>query len=302
MNDARVIGIDVGGTKILSGVVERGGAIVRRRERPTPLESEQALLAGIEAAFEELRDDSVAAVGFGIPSRIDQRAGIAVGSVNIPLAGVAFRDVMRERLGLPVGIDNDGNAAAIAEWAVGAGRGTSDMLMLTLGTGVGGGLILAGKPYRGAIGAGAELGHIVIVHDGKPCACGGFGHLESYVSGHAADEVSREAFGPEADAYLLVRVAQGGDAKAAALLAEIGRKLGSGIASLVNVFDPEVVVVGGGFGGAAGERLLGPAREVVARETLSPSRELVRIVPAELGPEAGVVGAALVGFEALDGA
>lgn len=295
-----MIGVDVGGTKILAGVVERDGTVVESRERPTPVESEEALLAGLVEAIEELRDGSVVAVGFGVPSRIDQRAGIAVGSVNIPLAGVALRDTMRERLGLPVGMDNDGNAAAIAEWVAGAGRGASDLVMVTLGTGVGGGLILCGRPYRGAIGAGAELGHMVIVHDGKRCGCGGFGHLESYVSGKAADEAAQEAFGPDADAHLLLRLAGEGDANATGLLAEIGRKLGSGIASLVNIFDPELVVIGGGFGGAAGERLLGPAREMVAREALSPSRELVRIVPGELGPEAGMIGAALVGFEALE--
>jgi glucokinase len=294
-----VIGIDVGGTKTLAGLVGRDGTVHGHREHPTPVESEAALLDGLEGAVRELLDDSVAAVGFGIPSRIDQRTGIALGSVNIPLVGVRFRDVMHERLGLPVAIDNDGNAAAIAEWKTGAGRGTRDMIMLTLGTGVGGGLILDGKAYRGSIGAGAELGHMVIVHDGTPCRCGGRGHLESYVSGKAADEVAREAFGPAADAHRLVRLANEGDPMAIELLTEIGRKLGSGIGSLINIFDPELIVIGGGFA-AAGELLLAPAREVVAREALSPMRDDVRIVRAELGTMAGMIGAAMVGFEALD--
>src|SRR5207247_1717536 len=111
-------------------------------------------------------DESVVAVGFGLPSRIDQRAGVAIGSVNIPLVGVPLRDEMNKRLELPVAIENDANAAAIAEWKAGAARGASDVVMITLGTGVGGGLILGGKPYRGSIGAGGELGHTVIVHDG----------------------------------------------------------------------------------------------------------------------------------------
>ena len=207
---ANVIGVDVGGTKILAGVVGRDGTVLTHREYATPLESEAALLDGLEAAVRELLDDSVAAVGFGVPSRIDQRIGVAIGSVNIPLVDVPLRDVMRERLGLPVALENDANAAAIAEWKAGAGRGTSDMIMLTLGTGVGGGLILGGRPYRGAIGAGAELGHVVIVHDGVLCSCGGRGHLESYVSGRAADEVAREAFGPAADAHRLVRLRERG--------------------------------------------------------------------------------------------
>ena len=296
-----VIGVDVGGTKILAGVVGRDGTVVTHREHQTPVESLDALLDGLEAAVRELLDESVVAVGFGIPSQIDQRAGIALGSVNIPLAGVPFRDVMHERLGLPVGIDNDANAAAIAEWMAGAGRGTSDMVMLTLGTGVGGGLILGGKPYRGSIGAGAEIGHIVIVHDGAPCACGGYGHLESYVSGKAADEVAREAFGPAADAHRLVRLANEGDPLAVELVTEIGRKLGSGIAGLINIFNPELVVIGGGFA-AAGELLLAPAREVIEREVLTTLQSSTRVVRAELGTAAGMIGAAMVAFEAYDAA
>ena len=166
-----MIGVDVGGTKILAGLVARDGTVVGHREYPTPIENEDALLDGLEAAVREFLDESVVAVGFGIPSQIDQRHGIALGSVNIPLRGVPFRQEMADRLGLAIGIDNDANAAAIAEWKAGAGRGTTDMIMLTLGTGVGGGLILGGKPYRGWFGAGAEIGHMVIVHDGLPCRC-----------------------------------------------------------------------------------------------------------------------------------
>ncbi len=296
-----VIGVDVGGTKILAGVVRRDGTVVAHREYPTPVATLDELLDGLEAAVRAFLDESVVAVGFGIPSQIDQRAGIALGSVNVPLRGVPFRNVMQERLGLPVGIDNDANAAAIAEWKVGAGRGASDLVMLTLGTGVGGGLILGGQPYRGAIGAAGEIGHIVIVHDGAPCACGGHGHLESYVSGKAADELAREAFGPATDAHRLVRLANEGDARAIGIVTEIGRKLGSGIASLINTFDPELVVIGGGFA-AAGELLFAPARDVVEREVLKTMRSSARIVRAELGTSAGMIGAAMVAFEACDAA
>ena len=303
MAPQRVIGVDLGGTKILAGVVDRDGTVERRRELPTPLESQDELLRGLASAVEDVLEDDVAAIGFGIPSTIDQRSGKAVTSVNIPLADLDLRAWMRERFGLPVGIDNDANAATLAEWAHGAGRGTRHMVMLTLGTGVGGGLILDGKPYRGAIGAGAELGHMVIDLDGPPCqgACTGRGHLEALASGHAATMAAREQFGPAVDAHRLVRLANEGDTAAVALLAELGRRLGAGIASLVNIFNPELVVVGGGFS-AAGDFLLEPARELVAREALSPARELVRIVRAELGTAAGLVGAGLVAFEALDGA
>jgi glucokinase len=299
--EPQVIGVDVGGTKILAGLVTHDGTVISHREYATPVETEEALLDGLEAAVRELLDEGVVAVGFGIPSQIDQRAGVALGSVNIPLRGVPFRDEMAERLGLAVGIDNDANAAAIAEWTAGAGRGTTDMVMLTLGTGVGGGLILGGRPYRGWFGAGAEIGHMVIVHDGVRCRCGGHGHLESYVSGKAADELAAEAFGPAADAYRLVRLAREGDARAIDLLQGIGEHLGSGIASLVNIFNPELVVVGGGFA-AAGELLFGPAQIVADREVLVSVRDSYRIVRAELGTSAGMIGAAMVAFEAFDAA
>jgi len=299
--EQRVIGVDLGGTKILAGIVDRAGAVGRRRETPTPTASQAELLAALEAAVAELLEDGVGAVGLGIPSTIDQRSGRAVSSVNIPLADLDVRTWMRDRFGLPVGIDNDANAATLAEWAHGAGRGTRHMVMLTLGTGVGGGLILDGRPYRGAIGAGAELGHMVIDLDGPPCqgSCTGRGHLESLASGRAATIAAQEAFGPAVDAHRLVRLAQEGDASAVELLATLGHRLGVAIGSLVNIFNPELVVIGGGFA-AAGDFLLGPAREAIQREALLPGRDLVRVVRAELGTAAGLVGAGLVAFEALD--
>jgi glucokinase len=298
----RVIGVDLGGTKILSGLVGRDGRIEHRYEIPTPLDSQEAVLGAIDSAVEELLDGDVAALGYGIPSTIDQSRGVAVGSVNVPLADVAFRDRMRERFELPVGIDNDANAAAIAEWKVGAGKGTNDMVMLTLGTGVGGGVIAGGRPLRGAVGAAAELGHMVIEFDGPPCqgACTGRGHLEALVSGSAATIAAQQAFGPAADAHRLVRLANDGDATALSILTGLGRKLGAAIGSLVNIFDPELIVIGGGFGTAAQDYLLPPAREIVIREALEPGRHTARIVPAELGSTAGLIGAGFVAFEALD--
>jgi glucokinase len=297
-----VIGVDLGGTKILAGVVDRESRIERRVERPTPVSSTGDLLAALEETVEELLAPEIAALGFGIPGTIDQQRGRVVIAPNLRLVEFDLRDWLKARFGLPVGIDNDANAAAIAEWAVGAGRGTRHMVMLTLGTGVGGGLILDGRPYRGSVGAAAELGHIVIEHDGPPCqgVCTGHGHLESLASGTAGGLAARDLLGETATAYDLVREAQAGNGAAVSALAEIGRKLGSGIGSLVNIFNPELVVIGGGFA-AAGDLILDPAREVVHREALEPARDLVRIVPAVLGPEAGLVGAALVGFEALDG-
>jgi glucokinase len=298
----RVIGVDVGGTKTLAAVVSREGEIEQKVVHPTDISSQDAVLAGLDAIVEEIRaGHDVAAIGFGIPSRINQKTGRAVASVNIPLAGVDFRDRMRERHGLPVGIDNDANAATIGEWHAGAAKGARHVVMLTLGTGVGGGLILDGRPYRGATGSGAELGHIVIGRDGPPCGCGGHGHLESYAAGRVADQVARKLYGDASDGTELVAKAHDGESEAVEALAEIGRWLGAGIASFVNVFEPELIVVGGGFGSAAGEFLLGPAREVLAREGLEPGRDTVRIVPAQLGFYAGVIGAGMIAFEALEG-
>jgi glucokinase len=298
----RVIGVDVGGTKTLAAVVSREGEIEQKVVHPTDISSQDAVLAGLDAIVEEIRTGhDVAAIGFGIPSRINQKTGRAVASVNIPLAGVDFRDRMRERHGLPVGIDNDANAATIGEWHAGAAKGGRHVVMLTLGTGVGGGLILDGRPYRGATGSGAELGHIVIGRDGPPCGCGGHGHLESYAAGRVADQVARKVYGDASDGTELVAKAHDGESEAVEALAEIGRWLGAGIASFVNVFEPELIVVGGGFGSAAGEFLLGPAREVLAREGLEPGRDTVRIVPAQLGFYAGVIGAGMIAFEALEG-
>ncbi|MEN3342947.1 MAG: glucokinase [Actinomycetota bacterium] len=302
MTAPHAIGVDVGGTKILAGVVARDGSVVRRHERATPHDSQEAVLAELDAAVAELLEEGIAAVGFGVPSPIEQRRGVVVECVNLPLQDVALRDLMRARFGLPVGLDNDANAAAIGEWRAGAGRGVDNLVMVTLGTGLGGGVISGGRPFRGSTGAGVELGHVVIVHDGRPCqgACRGRGHLEPYVTGLAATAAAREAFGPAADAHRLVRLADEGDEKARAILAEIGRYLGSGIGSFANVFEPELIVVGGGFGVAAWDYLLPSAEEVLRREALRPMRDEVRVVPAELGTAAGLIGAAFVAFEALD--
>jgi glucokinase len=221
---------------------------------------------------------------------VDQLTGVALGAVNTPIHEVKIRERLEESLGMPVGVINDGGAAALAEFVHGAGRGTRDLALLTLGTGVGGGLILDGQLYRGW----AEIGHMVIVEDGEPCqgACTGRGHVESYCSGQAADRLARELLGPSATARDLVEQRH-------AALGGIGRHLGAAISSLVNLFNPDVVVVGGGFGVAAGDLLLTPARELMARDVLAPSGETVRLVTAALGPAAGVIGAGLVAFEAL---
>jgi glucokinase len=292
----RVVGVDVGGTKILAGVVDADGEVQHRRERLTELDSQERLVEEIGAAVADVIDDSIEAIGFGVPSRVDQQTGRVDGSVNIPLVDVPLRDLMVERFGLPVAIENDGNAAALAEHRVGAGRDARTMVMLTLGTGVGGGVVIDDKLLRD----GGELGHTVLVYDGIPCqgTCTGRGHLEGYVSGTAATKLAQEAFGSAVDAHRLVRLAAEGDATAVEILDGIGRKLGAAIGSFVNVFRPQIVVIGGGFA-SAGDFLLEPAREIMRREALPPANERVEIVRAELGTAAGVIGAALVAYDEL---
>jgi glucokinase len=315
MTASRVIAVDLGGTKLLAGVVDEEGVVVKRTVRPTQVGSQKDLLAEVETSIDELLEEDIGAVGVGLPSTIDQRRGRAVASVNIPLAGIDFRDHLATRFDLPAAIENDANAAALAEHRFGAGRGSRHMIMLTLGTGIGGGIILDGRLYRGAVGAAGELGHITLELDGPPCqgTCPGRGHLEALASGTATDEAARQlavarpegdlgraaAEGKTLDARLAVDLAAQAPGDARELLERTGAVLGEGIASLVNVFNPEVVVLGGGFA-RAGELLFAPARKVVAERALPPARDLVRIVPALLGAEAGLIGAGLAGFEALE--
>jgi glucokinase len=283
--------VDLGGTKILAGILDDEGSVGDLRERPTPSSSQEALIDAIVETVAGFEEPGIAAVGVGVPARINQTTGEALGSVNTPLHHVRLRDELEGRLDMSVGVINDGSAAALAEFVHGAGRGTRDLVLLTLGTGVGGGFVLGGQLYLGW----SEVGHMVIVEDGEPCqgACTGRGHVESYCSGHAADRLAREVLGPSATAHELVEQQH-------PALEVIGRHLGAAVSSLVNLFDPEVVVVGGGFGVAAGELLLGPARKVILRDALAPAGETVRLVGAELGPAAGVIGAGLMAFKALE--
>ncbi len=289
MSANRVVGVDLGGTKILAGVIEDGN-VLQTVEHPTPTTSQDALLDGLAAAVKELSLDGVAAVGFGIPSRIDHRHGIALGSVNTPLRDVPFIDEMGRRLGLPVAMENDATCAAYAEYVHGIGQGTDNFVMLTLGTGVGGGVVVDGALFR----AWTELGHMVIVEDGVPCqgACSGRGHVEGYCSGTAANRVARELLGPDATAHDLVEQHH-------PALATIGHHLGVAIGSLVNIFGAERFAIGGGFGVAAFDQLVPAARSAVLREALPTSGQDVQIERAVLGADAGLIGAGLVALEAL---
>ena len=296
MAPQRVIGVDLGGTKIATGLFDADGGLHERHEVPTSIESQEALLDAVVAAVEHVTAEDVSAVGIGVPSVIDPDTGRALGSVNIPLRDIALRDVLHERLGVPVFVGNDGNVAALAEWRLGAGRDADNLVMLTLGTGVGGGVVIDNSLYHGI----AELGHTVVVADGPPCQgnCTGRGHLEAVASGNAADRAAEKLWGEGANAELLVGRAQEGDAAALEALAGMGHLLGAAIGSFVNMIGPDVVVVGGGFGSAAFSFLVDSAHEIARREAVVPELP-VRIVPAELGSDAGLIGAGLLALEAL---
>lgn len=319
MTSGCVIGVDLGGTKLLAGAVDPALNVHHRATRPARGADQAEVLDTVVAAICEIRDaiegasGKVEAIGIGIPCLIDAERAVAVMAVNLPIVDAPFGDLLAERVGLPVFVDNDANVAMLAEWRFGAAFGARDAALLTLGTGIGGGLVVGGALQRGSQGAGAELGHMVVQADGPRCqgACPNHGCLEAMCSGTAlvreAGRIARErpesglgralADGRQISGPLVTELAHEGDRAAIEALALIGSWLGVGIANLVNMLNPDVVVIGGGVI-AAGELLLEPARAVVAERALSPSREHVRIVPARFGAESGMLGAAAL---ALDG-
>lgn len=304
-----VIGVDLGGTKLLAGVVDDDLRVHHRAFRPAPT---SGVLDALEEITRELigaAEGPVAAVGIGIPSLMDQQRGVAVWTNHLDLERVSVADLLAERLDLPVTVDNDANVAMLAEHRAGAAKGAVHAVMLTVGTGIGGAIVAGGRLLRGARGAAGELGHIVVDLDGPVCpgSCPGRGCLEAVASGsalavegeHVAQSDRSSALRKVADegraitGALVTELAHDGDAGARSAVESIGRKLGMGLVSIANALDPEVIVIGGGVI-AAGELLLGPAREVFVARALPPIAEAVRIEPARFGAESGMLGAALL--------
>lgn len=308
MSAAEAIGVDLGGTKMLLGVLgAEPEALWESRERSAG-ESEDRLVELVVREIEQARaaHAGVAAVGLGVPATIDRERGVALSAVNLPIENLPLRDLVSERTGLPAFLDNDANVAALAEHLYGAARGARNALMLTVGTGIGGGLILDGQLYRGASGAGAELGHMTIEVDGPPCQgnCPGRGCAETMASGTALGREGQVAAkrepdsalgrllgaGGEVDGKAVTVAAQEGDATAIGVFDRVGKNLGVALANYANIFEPEVIVVGGGVM-AAGDLLLEPARAELGARALSPMSG-TPVVPAELGEDAGMIGAA----------
>ena len=316
MTPPEAIGVDLGGTKMLVGVVDAVRDIHYEEREASAGRTEEQLVEDLAREIEEARKarPEVIGAGLGVPCTIDRARGVAVQGVNLPITNVPLRDLLGERLGMPVLLDNDANAAALAEHRFGAATGATNAVVLTIGTGIGGGLIINGELYRGSHGAAAELGHMVMVVDGPKCqgACPSYGCAEALASGTALGRFGREAAeyepdsalgkalaaGETVDGKLVTEAALAGDKTAIGVVGGVGRALGQHLTSLANAFDPDVIVVGGGVATGAGELLLDPAREELERRALPPmNRVPVRI--AELGDDAGMIGAATMALEEL---
>jgi len=305
---AETIGVDLGGTKMLMGVLDPDSKVLwESREASTGL-SQDDLIEMLVRETGEAREANpgVEAIGLGIPATIDRASGTAISAVNLPIQNLPIREVVSARTGLPVFVDNDANVAALAEHLYGAAKGARNAVMITVGTGIGGGLIVDGELFRGSSGAGAELGHVVIEADGPRCQgnCPGRGCVEALASGTALGREGRAAAerepssaigrmlaaGEGVDGAAVTEAALAGDATSIAVFELIGSRLGVAFASFANIFDPDVIVVGGGVM-AAGDLLLEPARRELRSRALPPMNK-TPVVAAEMGPDAGMIGAA----------
>jgi len=308
------IGVDVGGTKIAAGVVTPQGRILDEVRYPTP-HSPETLIENIAKAVKEVRDGhEVGGVCLAVPGLILASENKVIFSANLhAIEGIPLKDEIEPRIGLPLTIENDGNAAAWGEFRFGAGSEADHLVFLTLGTGIGGGVITHGVLMRGAQGSGGELGHVTIQATGPRCACGNHGCLEALASGSAIARRARELAIENPDSALgrlatrrqilgedVTNLAREGDEVALSLLDETGRWLGVGLAAFVNIFNPEVVAVGGGAM-EAGELILEAARREVVLRARPPSRDRAEIQVATLGPKSGVLGAAALARDASSG-
>jgi glucokinase len=310
------VGIDIGGTKIAAMRIRRNGAVTvtARAQVPTPRAESEEVFAAVAAAGRQVMSDDVGAAGVGVAGIVDFAAGVMRYGPNLPFRDLPLRDRLSGELGVPCLVDNDANVAGWGEFRAGAARVYDEMLLVTVGTGIGGAIISGGRMFRGAHGFAAEIGHVIVEPGGPLCGCGNLGCWEQVASGRAISRLGRES-GRLNPHSLLMKLADGdperitgplvteaakqGDSVAREVLAVVGRRLGEGIAGLVNVLDPEVVVVGGG-GVDAGDLLLEPARAAYRVAVEAPQyRPDVPILPALLHNDAGGIGAALLALEEL---
>jgi glucokinase len=311
-----VLGIDIGGTNLVVGSVAEDGSVLHALgSEPTHAEAGQSdvldrLIAlakrTLEQTRREIRGAEILGVGVGAPGPLDTKSGIVLLTPNLGWVNLPLRQIIHERIGLPAVLDNDANCAVLGEWWMGAARGTRNAIGITIGTGIGGGIIVDGKLYHGASDCAGEIGHTTIDTEGRRCKCGNYGCLEAYASGpniamRAIEEITAGAVSRLASyvggdlrqitAQTVYQAAHDGDDLALEVVNDTAKFLGAGIANLLNVFNPEVVVVCGGVT-LAGDHLFVPLRREVARRAFKPAVNVCRIVPCELSGTAGVYGAA----------
>jgi glucokinase len=308
-----IVGIDIGGTNIVAGTVsEDGSELLGLVSQPTfPEQGADAVLARIvKLARDSMRVSGKEIAGFGIgsPGPLDTKRGIVLLTPNLGWTNFPLRDRLQAALGLPATLDNDANCAVFGEWWRGAARGASHVVGLTVGTGIGGGIVLDGAIYHGASDIAGELGHMSIDSTGRRCKCGNYGCLEAYASGPAIAARAVEGVEAGADtslpkyvdgnleritAQVVYEAAHDGDEYALEVVRDTAKFLGAGVANVINIFNPQVVVICGGVT-LAGDRLFVPLRSEVKRRAFKPAVEVCRIVPGQLTGTAGVYGAAAV--------
>ncbi len=322
MQDDRTlyIGIDLGGTSMRAAVGRSDGTLLATHKAPTPgAEGLDSVVEGIVATARRACDqagfhlEAAARWGVAAPGPVDRHDGSIYDPPNLPgWRTVPLRALLEERTGKPVAVGNDANLAAVAEWRHGAGMGSNDMVYLTVSTGVGGGVIAGGRLLVGRRGAAGELGHMTVEVDGPPCGCGNRGDLEALTSGTAIarmarDELARDArvdttlrvYGDRVTAIDVVAAARSGDALATAIMVRAATALGAGVVNIVNIFNPEVVVIGGGVA-QAGALLFDPVRAAVATHAMRLPAMDVRVEPAHFGDNAGLIGAVSLAAGALE--
>ncbi|MEW6189082.1 MAG: ROK family protein [Actinomycetota bacterium] len=304
-----VIGVDLGATKTAAALVDEQANILNLKRRSTPTESPKILVRNTIELIEEIFDvskacmENILGIGLGVAGLMDFQRGVVIFSPNLPLRNLPLREIVHDHFNLPTFLDNDANVAAMGEKFFGAGRGVSNLVCLTIGTGIGGGIIIDDRIYRGAGGSAAEIGHMVIDPKGPPCGCGNRGCLEAFASGTAIARRAREAVDEESmifklirgkiddiSAEIVARAAMRGDPLAKGILRDAGEALGVGLSNVINIFNPEMIIIGGGM--AEIENLLTTARAEISRRALAPNLKTVKIVGAKLGTNAGVLGAA----------
>ncbi len=307
--DKRVfyLGIDVGGTFTKVALIDRSGRIIAKEKVSSQgFSCKEAFLGSVRKCFADMLlkarvpAPSVRAIGIGLPGPVDPERGLVLSLTNIPgWKNFGLVDFLRRAFSIPVFIENDANAMALAEARKGAARGFSHALCLTLGTGVGGALIMDGRIYRGPMFMGGEVGHIPVVPDGPPCDCGGRGCLEQYAGNRAILAQASRLFGRPVALEDLSKMARKGHGRARKIWQDVGQRIGFAAAGVVNVFNPQVIVIGGGVS-SAGSILIGAIRCALRRHAMRQLKGKVRIKRAQLGHDAGVLGAALLAKEKIE--